>query len=218
MRYIKVALLTIVFCLAAIVFSLLAAFVWAQITKEKPETVSLYSEDTTLVEGFITLENTDKIVRFSTPKNMFAGFVYPSMEGYTKNTADCIRAGSFCENAVSAYVTGKDAPYIHRLKMKPNSPAGIEHNIYDGLDYKGRYHQYEYYLGRLTSPSCFGDEAERQVVFNCSGMHRTRVCQVYSPATADGFYFDYIVNEKFLTDWQTLHNRTCGLLRSFVFK
>jgi hypothetical protein len=47
MRYIKVALLTIVFCLGSIVLALIGAFIWAEVTKEKPKTVRSYIEDTT---------------------------------------------------------------------------------------------------------------------------------------------------------------------------
>jgi hypothetical protein len=219
MRYIKVALLTIVFCLGAIILLLLAAFVWAQITKEKPKTVSLYSEDTTLVDSFLPVENTDKVVHFRMPKNMRAGFVYPSMEGYTKNTADCIRGGKTCEGFIRFEYTGNSRPYLHHLNAKLEPSAGYYYGEYDGLKHQGRVYSRQYYHGDIRSVSCFGDDAPRRVVYICSGFSvGIRTCRVLSPATADGFYFDYIVNEKFLTDWQTLHNKTCGLLRSFVVK
>jgi hypothetical protein len=219
MRYIKVALLTIVFCLGSIVLALIGAFIWAEVTKEKPKTVRSYIEDTTPLDVSIYIENSDKVVRLSMPKNMRAGFVYPNMKGYTKNTADCMKAGKNCDGFVNFMYDGSSQPYSYFLNAKLDQPKRNDYAEYDGLKYQGRRDSKDYYHGDMNSKSCFGDEEPRTVVYVCSTFSpQVRICRVVSSSTADGFHFQYFVNEKFLTEWQTLHNKTCGLLRSFVVK
>jgi hypothetical protein len=150
---------------------------------------------------------------------MRAGFIYPSMEGYTKKTADCIRSRKSCEGFVSFERKGNSRPYLQQLNAKMDHLERNDHAEYESLKYQGRIYSKHYYHGDMRSVTCFGDEEPRKVVYVCSGFSvGIRICRVLSPSTADGFYFEYFVNEKFLTEWQTLHNKTCGLLRSFVVK
>lgn len=232
MRYIKVALLTIVFCLGSIVLALIGVFIWAEVTKEKPQTNSLHSKSTTPVDLLLNIENSDKVVRLSIPRNMRSGFFYPGMKEYTKNTADRMKERKSYDEFVQFYLPDSSQTYSEQLNAKSERSEGNNYGEYEGLQFQGRSHteyeglQYQgrsysdhYYHGDISSISCFGSDEPRRVVYVCSGFFlKARSCVVYSPATADGFYFNYIVNEKFLTEWQALHNETCGLLRSFVVK
>jgi hypothetical protein len=232
MRYIKAALLTIVLCIVAIIFGLVGVSVLAQATNEKPKVVRSYIEDTTPLDVSIYIENSDKVVRLSIPRNMRSGFVYPGMKEYTKNTADRMKERKSYDEFVQFYLPDSSQTYFEQLNAKSERSEennygeyeglqfqGRSHAEYEGLQYQGRIYSDHYYHGDISSISCFGSDEPRRVVYVCSGFFlKSRVCAVYSPSTADGFYFNYIANEKFLTEWQTLHNKTCGLLRSFVVK